>query len=78
MKYHEKMKYDTVFRYERTFIDYSEEAIPERDPAYRIPDGTLSEDQTIPVVSAEVRLALARRLEEFGMNAAKAAVVASL
>lgn len=58
--------------------DYSEEAIPERDPAYRGPAGTLPEAQTVEVVPADVRLALRRRLEQLGMSAARAAAVASL
>ncbi len=59
-------------------LDCSEEAIPERDLSYRLPAGTACEEQTVEVVSAELRLDLARRLEELGMNSARAAVVASL
>jgi len=59
-------------------VDYSEEAIPERDPAYRPLDDTLYKAQTVEVVPAEVRLALARSLEQLGMNGARAAMVASL
>jgi hypothetical protein len=59
-------------------VDYSEEAIPERDPAYRPLDDTLYKGQTVEVVPAEVRLALARRLEQLGMNSARAAMVARL
>jgi hypothetical protein len=58
--------------------DYSEEAIPERDPAYRLPVGADSEEATVEVVSAEVRLELARRLHELGMSRARATIVASL
>jgi hypothetical protein len=64
--------------HEQDCTDYSEEAIPERDPAYRPPDGTLHEAQTVDVVPAEVRLALRRCLEELGMSAARAAAVAAL
>jgi hypothetical protein len=60
------------------FTDYSEEAIPERDPAYRLPDGTLCETQTLPYVPAAERVALARCLEQFGMSALRAAALASL
>jgi|SRR6516225_8098510 hypothetical protein len=59
-------------------LDYSEEAIPERDPAYRLLDGTLHEAQTVEILPAAERLALARRLEQLGMSAARAAMVASL
>jgi hypothetical protein len=62
----------------RTCIDYSEEAIPERDPAYQLPYGTFHETQTIEEVPAARRLALARCLEQLGMNAARAAMVASM
>ena len=58
--------------------DYSEEAIPERDPAYRMLDGTIYEAQTVDAMPADVRLALARYLERLGMSAARAAMVASL
>jgi hypothetical protein len=59
-------------------VDYSEEAIPERDPAYRPLDDTLYRAQTIELVPTEVRLALARRLEQLGMSGARAAMVANL
>jgi hypothetical protein len=59
-------------------VDYSEEAIPERDPAYRPLDDTLYKVQTVEIVPAEVRLALARSLEQLGMNSARAAMVARL
>jgi hypothetical protein len=62
----------------RTSIDYSEEAIPERDPAYRMGSGTLHEEQTVDDMPAEMRLALARRLVELGMSATRAAMVTSL
>jgi hypothetical protein len=58
--------------------DYSEEAIPERDPGYRTPGGTLHEDQTVDAVPADVRHALRRALEQLGMSPARAAAVASL
>ena len=61
-----------------TAIDYSEEAIPERDPAYRSLDDTLCKAQTAEVVPAEVRLSLARSLEQLGMSGVRAAMVASL
>jgi hypothetical protein len=63
---------------QRTCTDYSEEAIPERDPAYRLPNGTLNETQTVEYVTAAERLALARCLEQLGMSTATAAMVASL
>jgi hypothetical protein len=59
-------------------IDYSEEAIPERDPAYRTQDGTLFEAQTIEVLPMGARLELARTLEQLGMSASRAAAVANL
>jgi hypothetical protein len=58
--------------------DYSEEAIPERDPSYRTGNGTLHEEQTVDDMSAEMRNALARRLVKLGMNASRAMMVASL
>ena len=63
---------------QRICTNYSEEAIPERDPAYRLSDGTLSETQTVEYMPAAERLALARCLEQLGMSHAKAAVVANL
>src|SRR5437899_349919 len=54
---------------ERTRTDYSEEAIPERDPAYHTHDGTLNETQTVEHMRSDVRLALARCLEQLGMSA---------
>ena len=63
---------------QRTCTDYSEEAIPERDPAYRLPKGTLNETRTVEYVTPSERLALARCLEQFGMSTATAAMVASL
>jgi len=59
-------------------IDYSEEAIPERDPAYRTTDGTLHEEQTVDEMSADMRLALVRSLVQLGMSPTRAAMVASL
>ena len=63
---------------QQTKIDYSEEAIPERDPAFRLSASTLCETQTVEHLPAAERLALARRLEQLGMGAARAAFVASL
>jgi hypothetical protein len=67
-----------VAKEDRDSVDYSEEAIPERDPAYRPPDGTLYQAQTVDALPAEVRLALRRHLEALGMSPARAAAVASL
>jgi hypothetical protein len=61
-----------------TCIDYSEEAIPERDPAYQLPHGTSYEAQTVEILTAAERCALARSLEQLGMSAARAAMVANL
>jgi hypothetical protein len=59
--------------------DYSEEAIPERDPSYRPPaSSTLCDLQTVEYLPVAQRRALARRLEELGMSRAKAAFVSSL
>src|SRR5438874_5774158 len=44
-------------------IYYSDEALPERDPAYRPIDDTLYKAQMVEVIPAEMRLALARSLE---------------
>jgi hypothetical protein len=77
MQYNDKKRWSEEIR-EIAPIDYSEDAIPERDPAYRMLDGTLHEAQTVDTVPAETRLALARALQELGMSAAKAAAVASL
>jgi hypothetical protein len=71
-------KREVLDAYEESSTNYSEEAIPERDPAYRTLDGTLCEEQTVEVVPTEVRLALARCLEQLGMSPAKAALVAAL
>ncbi len=65
-------------RAQRTRTDYSEEAIPERDPEYRPSAGTLHEAETVEHLPAAERLALARRLERLGMSPARAALVASL
>ncbi len=62
----------------RACADYSEEAIPERDPAYRLPDATLHETQTVEHVPAAERLVLARCLEQFGMSRPRAAILAGL
>jgi hypothetical protein len=63
---------------EDTHADYSEEAIPERDPAHSTLHGTLYETQTVEDVPAYVRLDLARQLKELGMSPVRAAMVASL
>jgi hypothetical protein len=63
---------------ERSSTDYSEEAISERDPAYRTLDGTLYDTQTIDDMRSDERLALARCLEQLGMSAVRAALVANL
>jgi hypothetical protein len=60
------------------YPDSSEEAIPERDPTYRLPAGTCCETETIEHLPAAERLALARCLEELGMSRARALCVASL
>jgi hypothetical protein len=82
MKYHATEKRDARFppppNGERSCADYSEEAIQERDPAYRLPVGTRYEGQTVEVMPADVRLALARCLQQFGMSASRAAVIATL
>jgi hypothetical protein len=59
-------------------VNYSEEAIPERDPAFRLSGGTDDEGPTVEDVSPAVRRYLARRLEQLGMSPARAAAVASL
>jgi hypothetical protein len=71
MKYHDEKNLDACH-------DYGEEAIPERDPAYRLPPGTDYESRTIEAVSAEIRADMARRLQELGMSRSRAALVASL
>jgi hypothetical protein len=63
---------------QRIGTDYSEEAIPERDPAYRLCAGTGYETQTVEHMPAAERLALACRLEQLGMSRSRAAFVASL
>jgi hypothetical protein len=87
MRYAKDQSVDSLFPYEQgvptfedqqTSPDYSEEAIPERDPAYRLCEGTLSESQTVEYLPPAERLALARQLEELGMNPARAALVANL
>jgi hypothetical protein len=62
----------------KALTDYSEEAIPERDPAYRTTDGTLHEEQTVDEMSADMRLALIQSLVQLGMSPSRAAMVASL
>jgi hypothetical protein len=61
-----------------TYDDYSEEAILERDPAFRLSGGTDHEGPTVESVSAAVRQDLARCLEQLGMSPSRAAAVASL
>jgi hypothetical protein len=56
--------------------DYSEEAIPERDPAYCLPVGTCYDETTIEVVSKEERLEFVRQLQELGMSYTRAFVLA--
>jgi hypothetical protein len=58
--------------------DYSEEAIPERDPSYRLPGATICDAQTVEHLPAAERLALARCLEQLGMSPARAAAVVNL
>jgi hypothetical protein len=80
MQYHTEKQRAVLLPYEDLVLccDYSEEAIPERDPAYRLPDGTECGEPTVEAVSAEMRLDLARRLQELGMSTSRAAFVASL
>ena len=85
MKHLEETQLDVLLLYERflaaakpTRTDYSEEAIPERDPAHQTHNGTLYETQTIEDMPAHVRLSLARQLEALGMSPARAAMVSSL
>ncbi len=85
MKYPDGTRRNTAFAgeellaaEERNGTGYSEEAIPERDPAYRLPDATLYETQTVAYVPAAERLALARCLEQLGMSRPTAAILASL
>lgn len=59
-------------------VNYSEEAIPERDPSYQLSDATLHKTQTVGYLTAAERFILARCLEQLGMSRARAAVVASL
>lgn len=75
MKYHDDEFRDA--QSEAAGPDYSEEAIPERDPAYRLPPGTDYEARTVEAVSAKIRLDLANRLQQLGMSPARAALVAS-
>jgi hypothetical protein len=83
MKYLDEKNGDALGQYAGHFAtgqpyDYSEEAIPERDPAYRLPDGTDYAEPTVEAVSAEERLDLARCLERLGMSPSRAAIVARL
>lgn len=63
---------------ESACADYSEQAIPERDPAFRLAGGTDHEEPTVEALPAAVRRDLARRLEQLGMSHARAVAVASL
>lgn len=72
------MKYHMEEELDARWADYGEEAIPERDPAYRLSDGTLDKTQTIEYLPRAERLALASCLERFGMSRARAAIVATL
>jgi len=74
MKYREK-KRDALLPARN---DYSEEAIPERDPAFRLPGGTDYEQPTVDALSAAMRQDLASRLVQLGMSRARAAAMASL
>jgi hypothetical protein len=74
MKYFQT-KRDALFPTRR---DYSEEAIPERDPAFQLPGGTDSQEPTVEVVSAAMRLDLVHRLVQLGMSPSRAAAVAAL
>jgi hypothetical protein len=56
-------------------VDYSEEAIPERDPSYWPHAGTLHEEQTVDDLSAEMRSALIQTLVDLGMSPTRAAFV---
>jgi hypothetical protein len=76
MRYREEEKPDT-FEVE-PITDYSEEAIAERDPAYRLPAATLCDVETVEYLPLEERRVLARRLEELGMSPGRVAFVASL
>jgi hypothetical protein len=58
--------------------DYAEEAIPERDPSYRLPHGTSYEQPTVEAMSAELRFELTCRLQQLGMSQARAAAVVCL
>ena len=62
----------------RADIGYGEEAIPERDPAYRVGVGTLQDEQTVDELSAEMRLTLVGQLVALGMSPSRAAMMASL
>ena len=80
MQYDNGQKPGVLLRYSATehACDYSEEAIPERDPAYRLSGGTDYEEPTVEALSREVRQDLARRLQQLGMSRARATVVATL
>jgi hypothetical protein len=58
--------------------DYQEEAIPERDPAYRLPQGTSCQEPTVEALAPEVKFDLARHLHQLGMSQVRAAVVVNL
>jgi hypothetical protein len=63
---------------QRPRADYSEEAIPERDPAYRLADAAPDETLTAEHLTAAERRDLARCLEQLGMSRARATMVAWL
>jgi hypothetical protein len=58
--------------------DYSEDAIPERDPAFRLPGATDYYQLTVEALSEAMRLDLACRLQQLGMSRARAALMARL
>jgi hypothetical protein len=63
---------------EQIDTDYSEDALPERDPSYRLPEGTCGDSQTVVYLPRAERLALARCLVQLGMSQTRAQFVASL
>jgi hypothetical protein len=63
---------------QRLRADYGEEAIPERDPAYRLADAAPCETQTGEHLPPAQRRALARCLEQLGMSRVRARIVAWL
>jgi hypothetical protein len=63
---------------QRPRADYSEEAIPERDPAYRLADAAPCETLTAEHLTAAERRDLARCLEQLGMSRGRATILAWL